>query len=117
MFCFRCGKNVDEGVRFCKYCGQELHKSNVENNEQQKMQGNERTDESSGHGLTVIAMALLIAIIGVGYAYVNFHVCDRCDKKYVGDAYFDAWDSDFLMCEECAKAYYRGINYTQFKVQ
>lgn len=110
-YCPGCGKEIQEDTKFCKYCGESnVTEDNISNN-----------TSYIRKKLTVQEKVLNIAfgaavIIGLYLVITNYHECDRCDKKYVGAAYYDAFDYD-IYCEDCAKDYYRGIDYTRFKVK
>lgn len=110
-YCPSCGKEIQEDTKFCKYCGESNDaEDNISNN-----------TSYTRKKLTVQEKVLNIAfgvavIIGLFLVITNYHECDRCDKKYVGAAYYNAFDYD-IYCEDCAKDYYRGTDYTRFKVK
>ena len=45
----------------------------------------------------------------------NSHVCDRCDKNFIGDSYYDSMGTYDIMCEDCARQYYSPFPYENFK--
>ena len=122
MFCSECGKKISENSKFCKYCGASM-KSMAED-DASVIKNYSLSDYTASKRKTSIESGSWIkcaAIVGVCILLIsifsNYHECDRCDKQYVGDAYFDCMDADYIMCEDCAKSYYMGLNYTQFRVQ
>lgn len=43
------------------------------------------------------------------------HVCDFCGKKFTGTAYYDSYEPDSTLCEDCARQYYAPLPYKSFK--
>lgn len=62
--------------------------------------------------LLTVVLAGLIAIVlfGCGKAWT----CDRCDKTWLGDAYYGSDFSDVL-CDECAREYWHPLPYENYK--
>lgn len=98
MFCYQCSKIIKDDSKFCQYCGavQEVEK---------------KWKPSKG---VIICIALIIVFV---VFLSNIHTCDWCDRTYFGGGYYDSFDAKDIMCEDCAQDYYRGIDYTRFKVQ
>lgn len=122
MFCCNCGKEIKEDMKFCKYCGALQKNISIKTNE--KIVKNEvesnvahTKKKLSGKGKYMILVFLVLAVVGGIVTIKNYHECNWCGEKYVGASYYDAWDNDITMCEDCAKQYYQGLNYTQFKIQ
>ncbi len=102
MFCYQCSKIIKDDSKFCQYCGavQEVGK---------------KGQLSKGTMVSIVFVA--VVLVSIFYGLTNIHTCDWCDSTYLGSGYYDSWDPDEIMCEDCAKDYYRGMDYTRFKAQ
>ncbi len=120
MFCSECGKIIKEGSKFCKYCG-----GSQQSNESQSaissfsISDYEIRRRQKNQSVMKIIVLAVIAVITVGLIGIlgNYHECDWCHEKFVGTAYYDSWDVDSIMCEDCAMRYYSGFDYSRFQVQ
>ncbi len=108
MFCSNCGKEIEDGVKFCKYCGQKI----VEDKETEKVTVLEDTGvpkesgiasdtviekkkRNTGLVIAVVAVAVLLIAVGV----LIFVMADSPAKKYeeqlkLAERYLDELDYD-----------------------
>ncbi len=108
MFCSNCGKEIEDGVKFCKYCGQKI----VEDKETEKVTVLEdigvpkesgiasdtvieKKKRNTGLVIAVVAVAVLLIAVGV----LIFVMSDSPEKKYeeqlkLAERYLDELDYD-----------------------
>ena len=119
MICLNCNQSIKDGSFFCQYCGTRQQDSVISlTTEATKSNTEVAHHRGRRKKLGWLIIAAIVAILVIGIILINnYHVCDWCDKKYIGAAYYEAWDYEEIMCEDCAKNYYRGLNYKSYKVQ
>lgn len=84
MFCTNCGKQIDEGSKFCPYCGQkvdcELEDISVKNQDEFKKENNKVIDTIAkiflvlscvGGGLLLIPLAWMLPITIMVFSRIN----------------------------------------------
>lgn len=114
MFCSECSKIIKQGSKFCKYCGAVQQEAIFKDANEIVKKDVKTYEKNRGLGSFVIAAA---CVVGIVLLLSNIHKCDWCGKQYIGTSYYDAWDSEDTMCEDCAREYYMGIDYTRFRVK
>ena len=122
MFCYNCSKKIKDNTKFCQYCGarqperlaeSEADIRDVKHTKESKVA---KEKDSSNFIMTGLIFVAGIVIIALLYVLKNYHTCGWCDKAFVGTAYYDAMDSDVIICEDCARDYYWGLDYTRFRL-
>lgn len=113
MFCMNCGNKLEEGSKFCTACGKSVIGINDVKVEQEAslVGSNTNGKRKMPRGFIVFG----VVIIGTIILLTNVHTCDWCHKTYVGAQYYDVWDTNELMCKDCAMEYYMGPGYKNYK--
>ena len=81
--CPKCGRELADGARFCKFCGSQVLQTNMQNNTQRPVQNIRVTTpapkkkKSSKGIITAIIAVLLVALIVLGIIFIP----DLLDKK------------------------------------
>ena len=123
MFCVECKKIIKEGSKYCKYCGAsqesiiEEPESVIRRFSMDDYKNQAKRRRISGKFVGIFVGILCVFIVGVLYVMSNYHECDWCDRQYVGAAYYDAWSQKDTLCEDCAKQYYSGFDYTRYPIR
>lgn len=93
MYCFNCGKQVDEGIKFCPYCGSELN--------------NQPTSRDSGYQPIYQQSASYIReddAPSIGFFILSLFI------PIVGIILFAIWSKDYpLKAKSCLKGFVTGI--------
>lgn len=103
-FCTKCGKKLDEDERFCSNCG-----TPVMETEFKKYYDGEKRKK------VFFTAAGIIAVLLVLFLATNRSTCDWCGKEFFGKGYYDIWDTDVTICEDCARDYYTLLPYKNYK--
>lgn len=121
MICSNCSREIKEGVKFCQYCGasqqSESDVSTISSFSLEDYPIEKSKQNSSGKSKTKIIIVASAIVVVMLLLFGNIHTCERCNNTYMGAMYYDSWNPDETMCEDCAKHYYMGLDYTRFKVQ
>lgn len=124
-YCSKCGVQLDENAQFCTACGaktkQNTPKSSVAEPAPALVQSAERGSAAKGgkdskKTIRFIGIAAILLIVFLIVWMATGKTCDFCDKAYHGASYYDAFDPNIIMCEQCAKEYYAPLPYKQYRV-
>lgn len=135
MKCPECGKELSEGVSFCKYCGSKIDqykKQNIITNaalsyqfhasEEEKIYNSDMESKEQRLlkrkylSILVAAVSIIILVSLVIKMYEdNKYICTSCGKK-VSTAYYDPFDVNSIYCENCARSYFAPFDYEQYKI-
>ena len=67
MFCKNCGKENTDGSQVCKFCGQDLMKTGLENNSEKAVETTESNKKSKKTKIIIISVILILVLL-VGFA-------------------------------------------------
>ena len=116
--CIFCGTYSEEDEPFCVNCGADLQRKIVRTPKKESSRGDEKdinSNRESDFSKYVPWLTLASGVILVIMLIANSHECDRCHETFIGDSYYATFGTYDSMCEDCAKEYYRGINYKNYK--
>ncbi len=67
--------------------------------------------------LWIIGALVIPIILVVAFVNANSHKCGWCGKTFLGTAYYEAGGNEnTILCEDCAKKYYEGVDYSLYTV-
>ncbi len=79
MYCYQCGKQVEEDVKFCPYCGAQLNSHDQNNGNgynpiNQNYQGSyQKPDDESSFGYALLSLFQLLGLSYIWYGAKNIH--------------------------------------------
>ncbi len=113
MYCPKCWKENKETAKFCQYCGCKLNRTNL----QTSLPNVDKEKDALRGGLFIFGIiAVIVLIVGVLVARPPLR-CDYCGKTIWGHAYTEEYDNGTVMCEQCAKKYYMGFDYSAYQIR
>lgn len=74
MFCPKCGKEIPDGAKFCKFCGNEIKKNRGPINGRIVKKGNVKKDEKASPvliGAVVVAAIVLVVLVVLAMGVLN----------------------------------------------
>lgn len=72
MYCYKCGKEVEEGTKFCPYCGVQLDMQGASQNGYEPLPQNNYVKEDDAPSGGFAFLSFLIPIVGV-VLYIVWH--------------------------------------------
>ena len=88
MFCTKCGKEIDETMKFCLNCG-------TENNMVENEKINEKPKKKSSKKGLFIILAIIIAIIGVIFLKTRYTIYEIGETAKLKDFNFTLLDVEY----------------------
>lgn len=76
--------------------------------------GNEVKKKRNVITATLLGILLLIIVM---FLILGRKECEWCGNIYYGASYYDPYDEEDIMCEECAKEYFCGLPYEGYRVR
>lgn len=71
--------------------------------------------KTTGKIFTLIIALMLLTFTATLTACGKKYTCDWCGKR-VSVAYYDPFDTDEVMCEDCAKQYFAPLPYSAYRI-
>lgn len=65
MYCNKCGKQIEEGMKFCSGCGVKIEQKKCESTVPEETANTSCKQKNIGYKIAVIAMAVIIAVMGI----------------------------------------------------
>lgn len=117
MYCGYCGSQLEESAKFCHKCGKKVEME-IECRTN-SIKESRKENQTSVLIVTIITLAFTVLIIIIAYMQnmPQTRVCDWCGKSSRGDFYYDPYDPDSIMCENCARQYFMGLPFEDYKVR